>query len=152
VHIDDGKRVRIKVKLTRATGEIIEESVAEYFHGAGTILPGLERALAGLGQGAKRSGVIPAAAAFDAVAQLPQKTIPRAEFPAGVTLAVGARFAARGPTGQDVSFEVLDLSDAGAQVRFVHPLAGQDIHYDAEVLDVTDPTPPPLPGDALPEE
>ena len=38
--IEDGKRVRIKVKLKVVDGDVIEESAAEYFQGAGTIIPG----------------------------------------------------------------------------------------------------------------
>ncbi|RMH45207.1 MAG: peptidylprolyl isomerase [Deltaproteobacteria bacterium] len=149
--IEDGRRVRIQCKLSVAGGDLIEESEVEFIQGAGTVIPGLEKALAGLDAGASKSGVIPADEAFSAVDHLPPKHIPRAEFPADATLAVGETFVAKGPHGEDVTFRVERVGDDDVEVRFVHPLAGKDIAYDVTVLSVTDPLPPPLPGDALPE-
>jgi FKBP-type peptidyl-prolyl cis-trans isomerase SlyD len=149
VKIDKGKRVRIKIKLTETGGRVIEDSIAEYFHGAGTILPGLERVLEGLAAGAQKRGLIPAVEAFDAVKNLPTKKIPRAEFPAEVELKVGATFAAKTPDGAPITFCVQKVTDKEVEVRFEHPLAGKDIGYEVEVLAVVDPTPPPLPADAV---
>jgi FKBP-type peptidyl-prolyl cis-trans isomerase 2 len=149
VNIENGKRVRIQIKLQVVGGDVIEESVAEYFQGAGTIIPGLERALVGLGPGAERKGVLPAKEAFGSVANLPTKKLPRAEFPRSVKLEIGATFQAKGPQGQDVTFRVTSIDDKAVEVRFVHPLADKDIAYEAKVLSVTDPVPPPLPADAI---
>ena len=147
--IERGKRVRIQVKLSVAGGDVIEQSAAEYFQGAGTIIPGLEKALEGLEPGAEKQGVIPHTEAFDAVENLPTKKIPRAEFPKGVDLEVGSTFGAKAPDGSDITFRVEELTDEIVTVRFVHPLAGKDIAYEVTVLDVTDPAPPPLPADAV---
>jgi FKBP-type peptidyl-prolyl cis-trans isomerase 2 len=152
VKIEKGRRVRIQIELKIKGGDVIEKSVAEYFHGAGTILPGLEKLLVGLEPGATKQGTLAAKEAFGAADALPLKKIPRAEFPRDAKLAVGQTFAAKGPTGADVTFRVETLTDAAVEVRFVHPLADKDIEYDVTVLSVTDPAPPPLPGDALAED
>lgn len=144
--IDDGMRVRIKIKLS-ADGDVIEDSVAEYFQGSGTILPGLEKVLAGLEEGAKEVGTLASADAFGALK--PQKTIARAEFPKEAKLEAGETFAAKGPDGTDVTFRVLEADDEKVQVELVHPLADKDLDYELEVLSVTDPKPPPLPGEAV---
>jgi FKBP-type peptidyl-prolyl cis-trans isomerase 2 len=149
VKIEDGKRVRIKVKLKVVDGDVIEESAAEYFQGAGTIIPGLEKALEGLEPGAEKKGVIKHTEAFDAVGDLPVKKIPRAEFPEGTKLEVGSTFGAKSPDGQDITFRVESVDDEVVEVHFVHPLSGKDIEFEVTVLSVTDPEPPPLPGDAL---
>lgn len=152
--IEDGKRVRIQVKLTVVGGDVIENSVATYFQGAGTIIPGLEKALAGLEAGAEKSGVVPADEAFSAVAKLPPKKIPRAEFPKDAKLEVGEVFGARGPDGSPIQFEIHSVTDSTVEVHFVHPLAGKDIAYEVKVVSVSDPVPPPLPlpDDAVVEE
>lgn len=147
--IEDGKRVRIKIKLKVVDGEVIEESAAEYFQGAGTIIPGLEKALEGLEAGAEKSGTIPHTEAFDAVENLPTKQIPRAEFPKDAKLEVGETFEAGGPDGGTITFKVLKVTDEQVDVHFVHPLSGKDIEYEVTVLSVSDPTPPPMPGDAI---
>jgi FKBP-type peptidyl-prolyl cis-trans isomerase 2 len=45
---------------------------------------------------------------------------------------------------------VLLLVGAGkVEVRFLHPLADKDIKYSVEVVQVSDPRPPPVPAAAL---
>jgi FKBP-type peptidyl-prolyl cis-trans isomerase 2 len=152
VRIDNGKRVRLKVKLEEVGGAPIEDGEVEYVQGGGAMLPGLEAAVVGLEQGAEKAGVIPAAQAFGDRSKQPTKVIPRAEFPAGASLEVGAEFAAKSDHGQPVVLEVREVSDKNVVVRLVHPLAGKDIKYNVRVLAVLDRTPPPLPSDALVEE
>jgi len=149
VNIDKGMRVRLKVELKVKGGDVLEKSVVEYIQGGGTMLPGLEAELKGLGKGAKKKGTIPAAKAFGSPTSQPTKTIARAEFPADASFEVGQKFGAKGPGGQDVILEVLKNDKDSIDVRFVHPLADKDIDYDVEVLAVTDPKPPPLPAQAV---
>jgi FKBP-type peptidyl-prolyl cis-trans isomerase 2 len=150
VKIEDGKRVRLRVKLQVVGGDVIEQSVVEYFHGAGTMLPGLEKVLHGLEKGAKRAGTIDAANAFGNPAMRPTKTMARGEFPADVKLEAGAQFTAKGAgVNQDVRLRILEADDVSVKVELAHPLADADIEYDVEVLSITDPSPPPLPADAV---
>jgi FKBP-type peptidyl-prolyl cis-trans isomerase SlyD len=130
-------------------GEVIEQSVVEYFHGAGTMLAGLESVIDGLSAGDKKEGVIAARDAFGNPAAQPTKTIPRAEFPLDAALDKGVEFAAKAENGQDVVLQIEDVRDNQVHVRLVHPLAEKDISYQVEVLSVTDPTPPPLPASAV---
>jgi FKBP-type peptidyl-prolyl cis-trans isomerase SlyD len=152
VKIEKGKRVRLKVMLQAVGGDVIEQSVVEYFQGAGTMLAGLEKALDGLAAGAKKDGVISARDAFGNPDGQPRKTVPRAEFPTGADLVKGTEFAAKAENGQDVLLMIEDVRGAEVDVRLVHPLASKDIRYEVEVLSVTDPTPPPIPGAALVED
>jgi FKBP-type peptidyl-prolyl cis-trans isomerase 2 len=150
VKIEKGRRVRVKVRLQVEGGEVIEESVVEYFHGAGTMLRGLEQALEGLETGAKRKGTIPPKDAFGNEDQLPVKKMARAEFPKDAKLDVGAQFTAKGANnGLDVILKIVKASKDELEVRLLHPLADKAIAYEAEVVKVSDPTPPPLPGAAL---
>lgn len=135
--------------LKVAGGDVIEKSVVEYFQGAGTMLPGLERELAGLEKGATKKGVIKARDAFGTPTMQPKKEIPRAEFPKDAKLGKGERFEARGANGQPVVLEIQSSDDKTVECRLVHPLADKDIEYEVEVLSVTDPAPPPLPADAI---
>jgi FKBP-type peptidyl-prolyl cis-trans isomerase 2 len=150
VKIEKGRRVRIKVRLQVEGGEVIEESVVEYFHGGGTMLRGLEQAIEGLEKGAKRKGSIPPKDAFGNEDQLPVKKMARAEFPKDAKLDVGAQFTAKGANnGLDVILKVVKASKDEIEVRLLHPLAEKSIAYDVEVVNVSDPTPPPLPGAAM---
>ena len=152
VKIEKGKRVRLKVKLQRPEGQVIEQSVVEYFQGAGTMLAGVEKAVEGLEKGATKEGVLSAVDAFGNPSNQPTKTIARSEFPADAKLEKGAEFAAKGEQGQDVVLVVNEATDEKVEVRLCHPLHKEDVTYQVEVISVTDPTPPPMPGTALVED
>ena len=150
--IEKGKRVRLRIKLTTKDGKPLEESELQYIQGGGTMLPGLEEELEGLEAGAQKQGTIPPERAFGSPEHRVEKTIPRAEFPEEAKLEAGAQFAAKGPGGQDVVLRVLEPGDEIVRAELVHPLADAAIDYEAEIVAVTDPSPPPLPGDLLSEE
>jgi FKBP-type peptidyl-prolyl cis-trans isomerase SlyD len=150
VKIENGRRVRLKVKLKAVDGAEIEKSVVEYIHGSGTMLPGLEHVLDGLEAGGKRQGVIKAVNAFGDVSFQREKRMSRKEFPKDAKLKVGDRFMAKGADNQqNVILEVFKLTGDDVIVHLRHPLADTDIEYDVHVLQVTDPKPPPLPATAF---
>lgn len=150
VEIAKDRRVRIKVTL-RNGDQVIEDSAVEYFHGAGKLLSGLEDELEGLTPDQKKSGVIAAEKAFGAKEHQHEKVIPLHEFPKDAKLIVGETFLAGSGT-QEVSIRILEVRDTEILALLRHPLADADIGFDVEVLDVTDPIPPPLPAEALIEE
>jgi FKBP-type peptidyl-prolyl cis-trans isomerase 2 len=149
VKIEKGRRVVLKVDLSVVDGKQLEKSTVEFVHGAGTMLPGLEKLLEGLEKGAKRDGVLKAKDAF--AAMQPTKKIKRSEFPKDAKLAVGEKLVAAGAdkAHMNVILEVMKVGTDEVEVRFVHPLADKDIKYSVEVMQVSDPRPPPVPAKAM---
>lgn len=139
----------MKVELSVAGGATLEKSTVEYIHGGGTMLPGLERVLAGLEKGARRDGVIKAKDAFGNPAMHPLKKMKRAEFPKDTRLEVGEKLIAKGANDMNVVLRIEKVSGDDVDVRLVHPLAEKDIKYAVEVIQVSDPRPPPMPAQAL---
>ena len=133
-------------------GETIEDSVVEYIHGSGKMLPGLESALTGLEKGARKAGLLRAREAFGNPALSPHKKMSRGEFPKDAALKAGERFAAKGLNGVDVVLFIDRIDGEEVDVQLLHPLADKDIKFDVEVLSVTDPAPPPMPAEALASE
>jgi len=115
------------------------------------MIPGLEAALAGLEKGAKREGVLEAKDAFGAPAmQPPLKKMKRSEFPADAKITAGEQFTAKGVNGgMDVVLKVEKITGDDIDIRLVHPLADKKIKYTVEVVQVSDPRPPPMPVSAL---
>jgi len=149
VKIEKGRRVTIKVDLSVAGGQTLEKSTVEYIQGAGTMLAGLEKVLEGLEKGAKRDGVIKAKDAFGNSAMHPLKKMKRAEFPKDLKLEVGEKLVAKGVNDMNVVLRIEKVAGDDVDVRLVHPLAEKDIKYSAEVVQVSDPRPPPMPAGAL---
>ena len=137
----------MKVDLSVAgSGQQLEKSTVEYIHGGGMMLPGLENLLTGLEKGAKRDGVLKPQDAFGA--QQPIKTMKRSEFPKDAKLVAGEKFTAKAEN-MDVVLQLEKVGDAEVEVRYIHPLADKEIKYAVEVLQVSDPRPPPMPAQAL---
>ena len=121
------------------TGEVLDSSSGReplsYIHGHGNIIPGLEKALEGAAAG-HRSQV--ADAAKEGYGETNPELVfeaPREHFPADMQLETGARVYAEGPEGP-VSFTVVKLTEKGAVLDGNHPLAGKQLHFDVEVVEV----------------
>jgi FKBP-type peptidyl-prolyl cis-trans isomerase SlyD len=149
VKIEKGRRVTVKVDLAVVGGASLEKSTVEYIHGAGTMLRGVEDVLEGLERGAKREGVIKAKDAFGNPAMHPLKKMKRAEFPKDIKLQAGEQFVATGANDMNVVLRIEGVSGDDVDVRLVHPLAEKDLKYSVEVMQVSDPRPPPMPAQAL---
>ena len=147
--IENGRRVTVKVELSVVGGATLEKSTVEYIHGGGSMLPGLERVLSGLEKGAKRDGVIKARDAFGNPAMHPLKKMKRTEFPRDTKLEVGEKLIAKGANDMNVVLRIEKVTGDDIDVRLVHPLAEKDIQYTVEVIQVSDPRPPPVPAQAL---
>ncbi len=149
VKIEKGRRVTVKVDLAVVDGASLEKSTVEYIHGAGTMLPGLEAVLTGLEKGAKRNGIIKAKDAFGNPSMHPLKKMKRSEFPKEVKVAPGEQLVAQDANSMNVVLRIEKVTGDDVDVRLVHPLADKDIKYSAEVIQVSDPRPPPMPAQAL---
>ena len=139
----------LKVDLSVAGGQQLEKNQVEYIQGAGTMLSGLEKVLEGLEKGAKREGVLKAKDAFGNPAMHPLKKMKRTEFPKDLELKVGEQLVAKGVNNLNVILKIEKVGADEVDVRLVHPLAEKDIKYSVEVVNVTDPRPPPMPVAAL---
>lgn len=164
MEIKKGEKVRLEYELKVKGGQVIESSQKTgpivYVHGAGKMLPGLEKRLEGMAIGDEKRGVIPATEAFGTEESLPTREVLRKEFPAGEKLEVGREFQAKEASGQVVTFRIVTVDADKVKVRFMHPLAGKDIEFYVKVLMIDDPAsrtragiaPPPPPAEALAEE
>ncbi len=147
--IEKGRRVTLKVDLSVAGGQQLEKNQVEFIYGAGAMLSGLEAVLAGLEKGAKRDGVLKAKDAFGNPAMHPLKKMNRNEFPKDLDLKIGEKLVAKGVNDMNVIMQIEKVGASEVEVRLVHPLADKDIKYSVEVVQVSDPRPPPMPVAAL---
>jgi FKBP-type peptidyl-prolyl cis-trans isomerase 2 len=158
VKIEKGRRVTLKVDLAVAgSGQQLEKSTVEFIQGSGKLLPALEAVIEGLEKGAKRDGVLKAKDAFGNPALHPIKKMKRTDFPKDATLTVGEKLVAASADNSkmNVILQIEKVSGDEVEVRLVHPLAEKDLKYSVEVVNVSDPRPPPMPAKALelePEE
>lgn len=142
--ISEKSYVTIDYRLSLASGKEIDSSPAGqpfgFIAGAGQVIPGLEKGLMGRTTGDRAKIVVEPEDAYGEVNEDLFQEIPRSQFPDDCEIEPGMRFHADGPHGP-VLLTVKDVSDPeSVTVDLNHPLAGLQLHFDVEVVEVREPT------------
>jgi FKBP-type peptidyl-prolyl cis-trans isomerase SlyD len=113
-----------------------EENPLTYVHGYAQIVPGLERGLAGLRAGERRSIVVEPDEAFGQRDDGGVFQVDKEDFPNSGDVAPGDEFLAQGPDGEAMTMRVLEVQPDAFVVDTNHPLAGQRVRFEVEVSGV----------------
>ncbi len=139
--VADGLVVSLAYTLRLDDGEEIDSAAGDdplvYLHGARNIIPGLEQALTGLKVGDARDVSVNPVDAYGDVDPDAFELVAYDAFPADVDLeeGMGLRMVDNG-TGQQMEAYISELRDDGALLDLNHPLAGETLHFDVEVVDL----------------
>lgn len=136
--------VTLHYTLRDAEGEVLDDSrhrdtPLEYLHGHDNIVAGLERSLEGQAEGARLSATLQPAEAYGLRDEALLQLVARSAFGGVEELAPGMRFQAQGPDGPR-AVTVVEVGDARVTVDANHPLAGQTLRYDVEILAIREAT------------
>ena len=149
VKIADNHFVAIDYRLTLESGEEFDRSAEGsplgFVTGTGSIIPGLEKALAGKSAGDSFQVTIDPEAGYGPVQNELLQAIPRGRFPADIEITPGMQFHARGPRGP-VALTVVAVDQEHVNVDLNHPLAGKRLTFDVKVHEVREPLPHEIPA------
>jgi FKBP-type peptidyl-prolyl cis-trans isomerase 2 len=101
------------------------------------LIPGFERAVAGMEPGEKKSVKVPADEAYGPFRNELVQEVERDAFPEGVELRVGQHIEATQPDGGNLRFSIVDLSEEMVTIDGNHPLAGKDLVFDLELVEIS---------------
>ena len=104
--------------------------------GEGQVIPGLEAHVEGMETGAKSTVTIPPEAAYGPHRPEAIQTIDRAKVPASLELKVGSQLQARTADGGVMPITVVDVDDESVKVDANHPLAGRELVFDVELVEI----------------
>jgi FKBP-type peptidyl-prolyl cis-trans isomerase SlyD len=130
-----GVWTRLRFSLFDAEGEQVEGTPAEVgaVVGYGMLLPGVEANVEGLSAGDTKTFELDAAEAYGRRDPRAEVEFERSEFPADV--AEGDRYEVEREDGTPLVLRVLSVGEEGVLVDLNHPLAGQRIRFEVEVLE-----------------
>ena len=130
-----GMWTRLSYRVFDAEGEALEaESVVMGFvFGYGALLPALEQALEGKSAGGRCSVELGSKDAFGERDPGHRLEVEREEFPPDV--APGDHFDAEQDDGTPIVLTVLEVTDSSVLLDLNHPLAGQRVRFEVEVLE-----------------
>jgi FKBP-type peptidyl-prolyl cis-trans isomerase SlyD len=139
MNISPNSVASIHYTLTDGEGKVIDTSEGQeplaYLHGAGNIIPGLEKALLGKTVGEKFTVSIPAAEAYGVRDDSMVQQLPSNMFSGIDNIEVGMEFHAETEHGLQV-VTVTNVEGDNVTIDGNHPLAGVDLTFDVEVADI----------------
>jgi peptidylprolyl isomerase len=105
--------------------------------GGGQVIPGFEEAVLGMKPGDSKTTELPAEKAFgpyleERVVEVPKKQFARWDLEP----TVGERLAIPQPDGSPVDATVTEITESKVTVDFNHPLAGEELTIDIELVDI----------------
>jgi len=139
--IEKGKTVKIHYTLT-VDENVVDSSQGkeplQYVQGEGMIISGLENELAGLKAGDTKNVVVAPEQAYGVVNDKAIVDVPRSNFQLGENepqLGMGVQ--ATAPDGQPLNGRIVAVTEENLKVDFNHPLAGKELSFAVEVVEVS---------------
>jgi FKBP-type peptidyl-prolyl cis-trans isomerase SlpA len=138
--VQPGSKLTLHFALQLPNGEVIDSNFGKapvsFVVGDGNLLPGFERELLGLQAGAEVDVVIAASQAFGVVNPDNQQRFPRYLFAPTLALSENLLVEFADARGYSQAGRVVSITSKDVEVDFNHPLAGQDIRFQAKIYSI----------------
>ncbi len=141
--IEDGQVVTLDYTL-KVNGEVVDTSEGaqpiQFIQGQRQIIRGLEDGLYGMQVGENKEVVIPPESGYGEVDPENFAEIPRTQFPPEIPLEPGVELELKDQNGEVVEARIDTVSDQSVRLDFNHPLAGKELHFWVNVVDLREAT------------
>jgi FKBP-type peptidyl-prolyl cis-trans isomerase SlyD len=138
--IGDNLVVSMHYRLTDSNGRELDSSAGyepmSYLHGAGNIIPGLEKALTGKTEGDSLLVEVAPSEGYGEVMQELIQTVEREEFQDAESLEAGMIFETDGQDGPVRHIRVTKVDGDQITIDANHPLAGVTLNFDVKIVGV----------------
>lgn len=104
--------------------------------GQGQYIPAFEQAIIGMKPGESRTVSIPANEAYGPYREELVVVVDRAQLPPDLEIEVGMLLESPQPGGGTVMFIVIDVSESSVTLDANHRLAGKDLTFDIELVEI----------------
>ncbi|NTW81831.1 MAG: peptidylprolyl isomerase [Chlorobiaceae bacterium] len=137
-----GDVVKVHYTGTLDDGTVFDTSAdrdpLEFIVGKGQVIPGFDSAVIDMVPGETRVTVIPADDAYGAHSPELVTDVDRERFPADMELEIGQQLQVGLADGQQAIVMVVDLSDTAVTLDANHPLAGQTLTFEIELVEIVE--------------
>ncbi len=139
--IREGDRVQVHYTGKLQSGEVFDSSQGreplDLTIGEGKIIPGFEQALLGMQTGDKKSFDLTPDQAFGERKDELVHVIQKEQIPSDIKLEIGMQLALEGQQKEPIPAQVVDISESTVTLDTNHPLAGKDIIFEVDVVEIT---------------
>ena len=136
----NGDTVKVHYTGKLDDGKVFDSSVdadpLQFTIGGKQMIPAFEEGIVEMEIGDKKTINIKAADAYGERDDKMMQSVPRNMLPEDMKPKVGMQLTAQGPEGQTVQVTVVDYSDEEVTLDANHPLAGQDLTFELELMEI----------------
>ena len=148
VRAQPGSTVKVHYTGRLADGEVFDSSLDPpgdssgigeplgFVIGSGQMIPAFEQGVIGMEPGESKTVNIPAEQAYGLHNPQAMVEVQRSEFPPGMPLEVGSVIQGNSPSGEQVPFTVVEVTDTLVTLDRNHPLAGKDLIFEIQLVQV----------------
>ena len=141
----DGKFISVEYTGTLQNGEVFdtskERSPLQVHMGAGQMIPGFEKALQGMALNEKKTFTLAPEEAYGERDEGRTQAFARKDVPPEITPEVGQIVALTNSDGQQIPAQISQVTDEKVTLDLNHPLAGESLTFEIEVVGISDTAP-----------
>ena len=138
--VNENDTVKVHYTGKLSNGEIFNSSLEreplEITLGQGMLIPGFEKGMVNMKVNEKKTINIPVAEAYGDVQKELFHQVKKDQLPPEMTPEVGMGLSSKNPDGSEVQFRVAEVHEDHIIIDANHPLAGQDLVFDLELVEI----------------
>ncbi len=142
--LKNGDRVKVHYTGTLEDGRVFDTSrerdPLEFKVGEGQIITGFENGVMGMEIGETRDITVLPDEAYGSRREELVMEIPVGEFPEDITPEVGMQLQIKQQDGTPFGVVITDVEDEAVTLDANHPLAGQTLYFQVELLEISNPS------------
>lgn len=140
--VKDGDTVKVHYTGTLTDGTVFDTSEEreplEFTLGQGQLIPGFEKAVVGMNVGDSTEVEIPSDDAYGEAREDLVISVPKDQLPDDVEPQVGMQLQVNQQDGQPIPVRITEVGKENLTLDANHPLAGQDLKFEIELVEVAD--------------
>jgi peptidylprolyl isomerase len=141
--LKNGDTIKVHYTGTLEDGRVFDTSKGrdplEFTTGEGRIISGFENAIMGMTVGETRDFEVAPDEAYGFRHEQMVLEVPMGDFPEHIEPQLGMRLQLQQQEGNPVEVVITDISEKAITLDGNHPLAGQTLHFQVELLEITNP-------------
>ncbi|MEX0929065.1 MAG: peptidylprolyl isomerase [Balneolales bacterium] len=138
--IKDGDTVKVHYTGKLADGSEFDSSAnkdpMEFKIGEGKLIPGFEQAVVGMSVGEKNTFTIPSNEAYGERRDDMNVNVEKEKLPEDLSPELGQQLQIQQQDGKAIPVVIADISDTHVTLDANHPLAGEDLTFEIEIVEV----------------
>ncbi|MGK0254847.1 MAG: FKBP-type peptidyl-prolyl cis-trans isomerase 2 [Mariniflexile sp.] len=138
--VKENNTVKVHYTGKLIDGQVFDSSKGkeplEFTLGKGQLIPGFEKGLIDMTLNEKKTITVVKEEAYGVVNDDLKQEVKRSELPQDIKPEVGMGLVSKSPDGQEMNLVVVEVKEETIVVDGNHPLAGKDLVFDLEVIEI----------------